>query len=1255
MKHALHNDSPCSARAGGRAVFFTGLAEAALVAALVATPLVFNLSSKHLFEIHKMGVFKALAFVAAPALLLGRTRTPGEPQAAFRDTVFFPVLVYALALALSTALSLSPLLSLFGEVYRQNGFVTETAALLTLVAAAVLGRSADRAERLVTAVIVASVPVALYALLQRMGADPVPWMTDVRERAIGSLGNAVFLGAFLVMAFFPALARALSRMSQGRPGSALAHFAAAALQAAAVWFSQSRGPLLALMAGLAGFAVILFRARREVFGKEQNPGVSGRLFSRTQGEEFRKLPGRSKLGGVLPTVVFLAVLAALFVVFQSPQPGPGVKDPSSDVGLSLERQGSIKKRILMWQGYISVLLDGGPVLRITQTDPPGAAPDSLHAARLLIGHGPETMGGVFRQRYPQELLETLSPTETADRAHNDFLHRLLTTGLLGLGAFLWVVLAALGRGFAALGYAMDAPGKKRLLCCSLGGMTAGAFGAGFPGLEFTGAGAQAGFVAGVLVFALAGRRRPGEDTKGGVAGFLMTAGLLAAALSHVAETTVSFPFSATLLVFSVFLGLSASAGARAENAEDIQGDAGERGRTAAVFGGALAGLAVAVLFFSVLGGTFPAVRALPASGGGRLVLAYPDAWPHALTVFASAPRPPRATALANTCFYLALALPSFLLMLVLAAPKQAGTAREMLKNAARGALPALFPLSAALLVLFALGKALSGLPAPLSQTELAGVAQGVLDQTRLQTVRVYALFMLLALFCLASAFYGTRRKGFPRALLRPGTLYSALALTVLAALFTTFFGLGPMLADMYAMTGEHWNKGAAAPFMGTGSKTPRLSLTTATAINSEALRRAPLVQGFAGFLASSATLLAEKAPREGKTDGNGPFSARGGRAAREVAALSSAGCLDLARKALLNARRVDPVDPLNARNLARLFRKERELAKEPDDKPALAARALSWYGLARDMMPENAYLENETAALILSEKSNPGAAVEILLRSLVLDPDRPETWRYYANARMEMVRKDCPELMALAAGGSAEQTRVTRDCMEAAARLVPVFEKVLALTPEKTDDIIRLAGACLVAGVYDKALGHIEAGLAKSHRNPALSGQLFIYFKQTGDTQGVEAMFQRLYSRHPSSPALLLTHGQFSRETGDAARAKALSIRAAGLGRMNPAILADAARMLAGAGDWKNALRFIQDSLKIRPDARDNWVFAAQLHDMTGNPMEAAKALEEAALRTREKHALAALYISMAHMYNKAGQNGLAAEAGARAAMFQGR
>lgn len=95
------------------------------------------------------------------------------------------------------------------------------------------------------------------------------------------------------------------------------------------------------------------------------------------------------------------------------------------------KRGTGRVRVLTWDGTLQLMGRAEPL------GIPGdslAGPDRSHALRAWIGYGPESLFNTFAAVYPPELAHLERRDRTPDRAHNETLERLATTGALGWAA-----------------------------------------------------------------------------------------------------------------------------------------------------------------------------------------------------------------------------------------------------------------------------------------------------------------------------------------------------------------------------------------------------------------------------------------------------------------------------------------------------------------------------------------------------------------------------------------------------------------------------------------------------------------------------------------------------------------------------------------------------------------------------------------------------------------------------------------------------
>jgi O-antigen ligase len=356
-------------------------AEGIWLCLLVLLPAAFNPTAQLAFEPLKTSLLRIGAVVIGTAWLWSRLQQQPRVDVWAQPLVRTGVVLVALA-AVSTALSLTPLLSLFGSFDRGMGWLNLAAGGILLVSAADLFAEERRRERAITALVLGAVLPCTYFLLQRVGLDPVQWTT--RGTPGSSLGSPTFLGGYLVLVAPFAAYRTL--MTARRASLAYAGWLALLLVICAITLLAAiRGPILGLAAGVVTFAIAA-RGRRKL--------------------------ARVEVGGALGLLV---VAIALAVVTMGRGGTQGLQR-----FLTIAQSGdSSMERLRVW----------GESVRLPLAEP----------GRILIGYGLESQAAVLER---SEAVVRWSPNEQWDRAHNVILDTWLTGGLFGAGALALVFATA---------------------------------------------------------------------------------------------------------------------------------------------------------------------------------------------------------------------------------------------------------------------------------------------------------------------------------------------------------------------------------------------------------------------------------------------------------------------------------------------------------------------------------------------------------------------------------------------------------------------------------------------------------------------------------------------------------------------------------------------------------------------------------------------------------------------------------------------
>ena len=502
-----------------------GVIESGWLAALVLVPLYFNSHSARPFDEGKVALLRSIAVVMLAALAMWSLGAwHGTDRPLWRIPLVKPVLALSAAYGLSTIFSIAPRVSFWGAYVRAQGVYTWLSFVTIFLAILLLLRRRLQVERIVTAVLLASFPVAVYGLLQRLGWDPFVWDPggDRRGRITSSAGNAIFLSGYLIMVVPLTLARLLE--AAGAPAALAAQRARRAaaygllflLQLLALLFAQSRGPFLGLAVGLTVFALL----------------VAGQYHKQWLIWALR--------GGAVAGVLFLIV----FNLPRSPLAGLRQLPYVGDLGNLLQTEGGTAKvRTVIWEGVVDLL-----------------AADPL---RDIVGYGPDTMPLAYEPFYPAELPHYQHSDVTPDRAHNETFDALITTGVIGCAAELilfvavffhllrWLGLIATPRqGRAFIGIILAGGGCGVIVPCLVD-----------DSLRFSGVGVATGITLALVVYVMArASTTAGRDVAAARPDRLLLAALLAAIVASFFESQVGIAVVTTRLYCMAFAAVAVAVG-----------------------------------------------------------------------------------------------------------------------------------------------------------------------------------------------------------------------------------------------------------------------------------------------------------------------------------------------------------------------------------------------------------------------------------------------------------------------------------------------------------------------------------------------------------------------------------------------------------------------------------------------------------------------------------------------------------------------
>ncbi len=358
---------------------------------------------------------------------------------------------------------------------------------------------------------------------------------------IGALFALVFALAMASFSYF--LRKPLSRLLL-----LAAYFVILIAQLSAIVYTQSRGPLLGLLAGLFAFLALLGLVRRQVWLTWLTATlVAGALvflvlFNTVESpwlNRLREVPIVGRLGKVLQT-----------------------------------EEGTGKVRVLIWEGAAEMITWHAPL------DFPGedGGPDTYNALRPIIGYGPESMYVAYNRFYPPELAHYEKRNASPDRSHNETFDALVTTGAVGFLVYMFVFSSVFYYGLKWLAVIREKWEKLTFLGLWIGGGLGGAIaGWAWGGPVYVGVGIPGGMIVGLaLTLAVVAAQRTAKPQGPEVASqswvqreervagryTIWIVALFAAVLAHFVEIHFGIGIAATRTYFWVYVAALVAIGIR---------------------------------------------------------------------------------------------------------------------------------------------------------------------------------------------------------------------------------------------------------------------------------------------------------------------------------------------------------------------------------------------------------------------------------------------------------------------------------------------------------------------------------------------------------------------------------------------------------------------------------------------------------------------------------------------------------------------
>ena len=335
-----------------------------------------------------------------------------------------PLFLFLTANIFSTVFSIDRHISIWGYYSRSNGGLLSLITYITLYYALVSNFKARQVLNLLKAACLGGFLVSIWAIPEHFGISPSCiiltghanascWIQDVAARVFATLGQPNWLAAYLAMLIFPAFYFLLTAKSKL---SLITYYLLLITYYLAFTFTYSRGATLGLLAGLAIFIPLVLWLHLGGFDRERTCTEHSRS---SQNGVKLKIMAFTLTSFLIINILFGSALTSFKLVSQfASLSRPSLISLAQTQGTQLEAGGteSGKIRLIVWRGAIEIF---------------------KHYP--IFGSGLETFAYSYYQYRPVEHNLVSEWDFLYNKAHNEYLNYLATTGIVGFLSYLGII------------------------------------------------------------------------------------------------------------------------------------------------------------------------------------------------------------------------------------------------------------------------------------------------------------------------------------------------------------------------------------------------------------------------------------------------------------------------------------------------------------------------------------------------------------------------------------------------------------------------------------------------------------------------------------------------------------------------------------------------------------------------------------------------------------------------------------------------
>jgi tetratricopeptide (TPR) repeat protein len=205
---------------------------------IILIPSYFNLLSSRHFEPDKAIVLRALVTIMASiavshwiytGALTSQQKTPPNQLFSWQHwlrtyPLIIAIIAYVAVFLLATITSVVPGVSWWGSYQRLQGTYTNISYIVFGLLIVRYLTTREQLVRLTGVIILSAIVPTYYGFIQHLELDPLPWKGDVITRVASTMGNSIFIAAYLILVVPIALAFAITHFQKAQAPSTTPRF-----------------------------------------------------------------------------------------------------------------------------------------------------------------------------------------------------------------------------------------------------------------------------------------------------------------------------------------------------------------------------------------------------------------------------------------------------------------------------------------------------------------------------------------------------------------------------------------------------------------------------------------------------------------------------------------------------------------------------------------------------------------------------------------------------------------------------------------------------------------------------------------------------------------------------------------------------------------------------------------------------------------------------------------------------------------------